>query len=295
MARERIENGAVSTLNGSLTSGATTVAVSDGSVFSSAEQFRVIVDSEIMLVTDVSGNNLTVTRGAESTTAAAHNDGATIAQIITKEGTQRYMRDWNNPFFDDANGNPKQLLSSAGATLVTTDFTWANQGSATVGNNNSGSFLYTVDSTASNSVRLHERTLTAPWKVTAAFVPTWLGDSSSPACGIAIKDNAVGTFKNIALEGDIIMHHRWTNTTTFGTNQSTNGNFVQFGHAIWLQAEDNNTDHFFRVSNDGVNWLTLVQETRTTHTATPDRVAVYLNNLNTTFDMLIDLVAWIEE
>lgn len=39
------------------------------------------VDDEILQVTGVVGNNLTVTRGALSTTAAAHTDGSTVTLL----------------------------------------------------------------------------------------------------------------------------------------------------------------------------------------------------------------------
>lgn len=294
MAQERIENGAVTTLNGTINDSVTTVVASDASLLSLTPQFRIIIDSEIMLVTAVSGNSLTVARGAEGSTAAAHTDGAVLAQIITRDGIRRHQRDWNNALFDDTDGYPQQILDDTGATIARASFTWNNQGSAVDADNNSGSFLFTVDSTGADSVRLFERTLTAPWKVTAAFIPTWLGTGTKPAIGLAVRDSTDGDFKALALEVDSIRHDRWTNNTTFGSNVSDNPNFY-VGKPIWLQIEDDNVDHFLRVSNDGVNFLELVQETRTTHTAAPDRVGVYINNPNTTFDLLATMTAWIEE
>jgi hypothetical protein len=54
----------------------TTLTVSDGTVFTVNSPIQ--IDSEIMLVTAISGNDLTVVRGMGGTTAATHSDGATI-------------------------------------------------------------------------------------------------------------------------------------------------------------------------------------------------------------------------
>ena len=71
--------------SGSLTNGAladtttTTVAVDAGTDFAVGQ--TVLIDSEQLLVTDVSGNNLTVTRGLNGTTAATHADDTTVSIV----------------------------------------------------------------------------------------------------------------------------------------------------------------------------------------------------------------------
>jgi hypothetical protein len=66
-----------STLSGAITSGATTLVVNSATGVP-AVNFRVCIDSELMLVTGVSGTTLTVTRGIGGTTAAAHSNGARV-------------------------------------------------------------------------------------------------------------------------------------------------------------------------------------------------------------------------
>ncbi|MDP6960495.1 MAG: flagellar cap protein FliD N-terminal domain-containing protein, partial [Dehalococcoidia bacterium] len=81
-------------LNGALNNSSTTVNVDDGSVYSSGD--TIIVDSEEMTITGISGNALTVSRGANSTTAAAHDDNsptslrvedATVANLLSQLST----------------------------------------------------------------------------------------------------------------------------------------------------------------------------------------------------------------
>jgi hypothetical protein len=47
---------------------------------------RIRIDNELMLVTSSSSNDLTVVRGIEGTTAAAHSNGATVYPVLTKAG-----------------------------------------------------------------------------------------------------------------------------------------------------------------------------------------------------------------
>ena len=82
---EQYANAAASTLNGALSSGATTLTVSSATDFPSVGQFRVIVDNERMIVTAVNGAVFTVSRGQDGTSAAAHADGAVVTHCLTAE------------------------------------------------------------------------------------------------------------------------------------------------------------------------------------------------------------------
>ena len=86
MPVEQFANNAVTTLNGAINNSVTSLVVTSATGFSTVPQFRLIIDSEIMLVTAVSGTTFTITRGAEGTTAASHSNGATVAQILTAGG-----------------------------------------------------------------------------------------------------------------------------------------------------------------------------------------------------------------
>lgn len=71
---------------GSITAGATTLnvaSVTGAPAAGSGSQFRIIIDSEIMIVTAISSSTFTVTRGAEGTTAATHTDGVAVYHVLT--------------------------------------------------------------------------------------------------------------------------------------------------------------------------------------------------------------------
>ena len=106
MARENFGNFAKSTLNGDISAGATTIPVTSASSFPAAP-FRIAIDSEIFLVTAVSGNNLTVTPGYEGSTQATHTSGAGVRHTITAGSLSTldstYVR------FDPTGNNPRTV------------------------------------------------------------------------------------------------------------------------------------------------------------------------------------------
>lgn len=93
---EQFTNNATTTLNGTITNIAGTLVVTSATPFPTSPQFRIIIDSEIMLVTGVSGTTFTVTRGAENTTQVAHTNGATVSMILTAGALDQMRSDLMN-------------------------------------------------------------------------------------------------------------------------------------------------------------------------------------------------------
>lgn len=90
MQAELYANAASTTLNGGINNSVTTLTVTSASGFPTGTgQFRIIIDSEIMIVTGVSGTTFTITRGAENTTAASHSNGAGVVHNVTSDSLQR--------------------------------------------------------------------------------------------------------------------------------------------------------------------------------------------------------------
>ena len=83
---EQLAVNARSTLNGAITNSQTTLAVNSATPFPLAPQFRIVVDSEIMLVTGVSSSTFTVVRGTEGTLAVLHADNSPVSLILTPAG-----------------------------------------------------------------------------------------------------------------------------------------------------------------------------------------------------------------
>ena len=73
------EDNAVTTVSGSVTASAPTLAVSSAAGFPTTGEFRVTIDSEVLMVTAGAGTTTwTVERGADGTSPAVHNAGAVV-------------------------------------------------------------------------------------------------------------------------------------------------------------------------------------------------------------------------
>ena len=90
---EKFANNAVTVLNGSILAGDLSLVVHDASSFPNAGQFRILIESEILLVTVVAGTTFTVTRGAEGTTGVGHADGSTVTHILTAGALEQLKAD----------------------------------------------------------------------------------------------------------------------------------------------------------------------------------------------------------
>src|ERR1700736_4132634 len=93
---ELFANSAQTTLSGnggSISAGATSMIVASAALFPSSGTFRVLIDSELIKVTAVSGATFTIARGDDGTTGASHNDGATVTLILTKGGLAGFRAD----------------------------------------------------------------------------------------------------------------------------------------------------------------------------------------------------------
>lgn len=83
---EQIANQALTRLAAELAKGATTLTVASTTRFPAEGSFRILIDSELMMVTAVEGTTFTVERGIEETADVVHVDGSTVTQILTAGG-----------------------------------------------------------------------------------------------------------------------------------------------------------------------------------------------------------------
>lgn len=91
MAADLFANNAQTTLAAAITAGAPTLTVTSSASFpavttAAATQFRVLIDTELFIVTNVTGTTWTVTPATEGTTAAAHALNAPVTAILTAAG-----------------------------------------------------------------------------------------------------------------------------------------------------------------------------------------------------------------
>ncbi len=80
---EQFANLAHGTLDADISDTDTSLTLVSATSFPTTGTFRIVVDTEIMVVTDVSGSTFTVTRGAESSPATSHSNGAAVTHVLT--------------------------------------------------------------------------------------------------------------------------------------------------------------------------------------------------------------------
>ena len=133
---ERFTNGARTALQTSVNNALGTIEVDDGTGFPGAGRFRIRVDTELMLVTAVSGTTWAVDRGAESTTPASHAAGADVVQVLTAGALQELTglttdQSANTVFAGPASGGggPAEFRGLVAADLPTSGIVTSVDGS----------------------------------------------------------------------------------------------------------------------------------------------------------------------
>ena len=89
--------------------------------------------------------------------------------------------------------------------------------------------------------------------------------------------------------------YKFTNSTTFLTTLHGVQNLLFVGKYIWFKIEDDNTNIKFYIGFDGVEWIQIASESRTTFFTTtgPDQVCWGINNQGSTDrQMLARLLHW---
>ena len=130
---EQFTTAASTILNGSITSGSTSLTVLSATNFPTYAYFRIRVESEIMIVTAVSSTTFTITRGAEGTTAAAHNSGVQVVHIVTAQSLA--SSNWNIAFDLDLTALTTATYGTDGTFTFTGapaayNYTWTKGNSA---------------------------------------------------------------------------------------------------------------------------------------------------------------------
>lgn len=303
--REILQNNSETTLNGSINDSTTTVTVTDGAVFPSTGNFRILVEAEIMLVTARSTHVLTVVRGIEGSTNVAHSDLVAVVHVLTEDGLEQYLRQ-NLPHHNGGR-TPFLLVDASNTILTSSSFTEVNGSSnPTPVDNADGSIFVGKDSTtAAVDWSLYCRSApSTPYTVIASmrFLTLLTGSGSIAGPGIGFRESGTGKFV-------VLRYHCIANgagNVNFGTSKYTDAATFsadyKFDYAcnandlIWMKITDNATNLIFYISLDGINWQQVDSRTRTDFMAGgPDQIFWGINNQNNvTYDAMCSLLAWDE-
>lgn len=314
MAIEKYTNNATSTLNGAINNSVTSLAVTSASTFPASGNFRILIDSEIMLVTAVSSNTFTVTRAHENTAAASHSDGATVTHVFTAGAINAVRGDQisrgtaasrptagvsGNLYFptDDfvVNQDNGSTYMSFGPVFkftppVDADFAWINQGSASVVATANTIRLNSPSGDTSFNYRIRKKAApSAPYTITAAFLWQIKNNNTNAVCGICFRQSSDG---KVIGGGPFQIDNNGRRIVVFKMNSPTSFNATYIndtqseGCGIqWLQMSDDNTNRIWRWSNNGLDWIQLASESRTTF-MTADEVGFFTNHDSTGMTLL---------
>lgn len=298
--REIFVNVQPTTLDGDITSAQTTLVVADATGLPSTGNFRVQIGAEIMLCTSRTGTTLTVERGAEDTQTSSHSDTSSVIFPITAGSLETWGRD-NVPLWG-ISPPFKKIVADDGVTLLTSsDFTWVNQESSSVSDQN-GTILLRAAQTTSLDNRLLVRTApSTPYAYVGAFhICLPRGDSSDGVFAtMGFRESSTGEFEQIEVGTNLdrtpqMTVERWTNSTTFSATIRTIDMLTLIGNALWFKIEDDGTDLTYYISNDGTNWIEVESNGRTAFMAGgPDQVFWGArNDNNNTNASLVRLLHW---
>ena len=294
--RERLANDAETTLSSLANPGDSTIAVQNATDFPTEGDFRVIVDTEIMLVTAVSGSTFTVTRGVEGTSAANHVADSQVAQILTIGGLSTIQYESMDPFAGLR--PPYRIMDTNGALIDHTDFTSINPGSTTYTTDANGNIVAEIVTAGAFDFRMLARTApTPPYTIRAAMVmPNGAIATAGPACGLGFRktNEQLTMFINQPDGASNLVVNNYTTPST-GLANAITAQIWETGRGgiFWMEIEDDNTDLKFRYSKDGISFSELGTIGRTSHMAGgPDQVVFWVDQTNAGHNQFIKLVAW---
>ena len=326
MSTEKYSNAALTSLNGAINSSATSLVVVNASNFPTAGQFRILLNSEIMLVTGVAGTTFTVTRGAEGTTANSHGDGTAVYEVLTAGAVDTIRQDispsdlWANRPASEKAGKiwlPTDgfMLSRDGGSAwkswgplfpftETNDapFSWVNQGGATVTTSQGGVFLLAPASNTHNMRLRVQSAPSTPYTITAAVRGIWDAFTISGLTthsGLVWRDSASGKMETFGFLSDfstygqfftLIGAAKWDNPTSLNSYYRSVFTALLPSPTEFLRITDDGTTRTCYVSTDGVNFQQVHTVSRTDF-LTPNQIG-YFADSNNGSSVGLNILSW---
>jgi hypothetical protein len=179
---------------------------------------------------------------------------------------------------------------------VNGDFSWINQGGASVTVNANGGIFLRAPATSGVAIRLRQKAVpTAPYVVTTAFVPALLSNTV-PTVGIALRQSSDGKIIVFGLVGNggsyLIQILKYTDASTYSGAAYLSTSFDAPG-LVYFRFTDDNTNRICSYSTDGYNFIQLHSVGRTDY-MTPDNVGFMANEQTNLFDCGLTLMSWEE-
>lgn len=283
---EQFKNNPVTTTTGAIdnSTNPVTFTVTSPSAFPTAGNFRIIIDSEILKVTSVSGSDFTAARAQEGTSIASHSTGATVKQVLTADGLDQTIKDRfdvgaansydaANCWAYQANDVPvfaiKQTHMQYSPVIAINEsnisgYTWFNQSTSTISHTGPFSNILATPSGSAN-VRGLMTTYTPGQTVDCWINPAcYLSDNSATlAVGICLgngtDDKKFAWYLRFRMSGGFpiydILREYWSNNTT-APNASTPQYIIPVIPFMLRITDNGSGTATLRYSSDGLNFQT---------------------------------------
>lgn len=308
MALELLTNNASTTLNGAV-DGATdpvTFAVASATAFPASGNFRVIIDSEILKVTAVSGSDFTASRAQEGTSIASHLDTTAVKHVVTAASLKQQVGEFHladaigsrpaagqygRLFFPTTAGVIQRDTGSAYELWVqgkgpftppVADFTtWVNQGVATVATTNGYLFLSLAGvEAAANDLKMRVKSLpSTTFTMTLAFELSQ-GPGQTGIFGIALRNSGDSKILTHTFHPSsaVFANYYFSGSSNAFVGQDFADAFTrEVGGLVFLRVRGDGTTYFFDNSVNGVDWINNRQVTiATSYVPAPDQIGFYL-------------------
>ena len=278
MSVERYANGVATTLASDITTtNGTSLSVASASGFPSTGNFRVLIDSELLICTAVSGTTFTVIRGAEGTTAATHSSGATVTHVLSRDGLR-------GVFSQVYGGGFRQAPRVA-------DFAWINQETASAIDTVAGVTLVAAKQAETDLRILKKAAPSTPYTITAVIrsVQASTNYSSVGLCFRQSSDGKIHSFARAA--GGGWYSTKWSDASSFSADYANlPGAYID---PFTIRIADDGTNRICSLSPDGENFVVVHSVGRTDY-LTADEVGVFIHIGQNSFDVIAHLLAWEE-
>lgn len=197
-------------------------------------------------------------------------------------------------------GSPDWVTPSGGSGFVpppSASWSWDNQGSASATIVGSALVLdgpVEANTSPHNHVYYRSAPGSTPWTLTAAFRLTATPSDYSNG-GVGLRESSSG---KIILWRMLYNTGVWQMTCMYGTAPTTeSGNLFSFSPGptpygeVWIRITDNGTNRLYYLSTDGIAWVLVYTEGRTTF-LTADQLIASIDARNTTYGAALTVASW---
>lgn len=291
MPTEKLANIAKTNLTLPISNSQTSINVNSGGLFPSDGNFRLVCDSEIMIATSRSGNNITVLRGQEGTVATYHNEGASVLLCLTAGSLNQlisdrfivdnysqlentglkklqYSKDSSTLSFNDGtNWNHTFGLYPIKNPIIISEYTWFNQGIANSTQLGPTAMISVPISDSGTNVPSLTKPITSlPYTLTAGFRQQYIAAGGFNASFVIINDGTKFIIFQTVLDSNgsnFLIIESWNSTSSF------NGQYFSFNAGLrgilYLRIRNNGSNRIYSISTNGVHYSQVFQHANSTH------------------------------